>query len=229
MLTSIFRRSTWFHGISAVWLLRCIELNFIFWISFCPQAAETKNKDLEGRIEGLQMDMEDSQQKQGNMKGELKKFMDILDGKIDELHEFRQGLSKLGVDNWEKSGTELRGSEVRYEGLTTVCLQGRNYVAPTPPKWCPLRNNQLWLLINTTMWERNVLERESDTGRLTRRRASMPQQTAPFCALKLNQESHFELTFPFLWGEMALKSWWWVLRFCPSVFSGGCSRVEEGT
>ncbi|XP_078139284.1 homer protein homolog 2 [Centroberyx gerrardi] len=63
------------------------------------QAAETKNKDLEGRIEGLQVDIDDNQQKQGNMKGELKKFMDILDGKIDELHEFRQGLSKLGVDN----------------------------------------------------------------------------------------------------------------------------------
>ncbi|KAM7424417.1 hypothetical protein PAMA_000657 [Pampus argenteus] len=63
------------------------------------QAAEIKNKELEGRIEGLQLDMEDSQHKQGNMKNELKKFMDILDGKIDELHEFRQGLSKLGVDN----------------------------------------------------------------------------------------------------------------------------------
>ncbi|XP_022605362.1 homer protein homolog 2 isoform X2 [Seriola dumerili] len=63
------------------------------------QAAETKNKELEGRIEGLQLDIDDSQQKQGNMKGELKKFMDILDGKIDELHEVRQGLSKLGVDN----------------------------------------------------------------------------------------------------------------------------------
>ncbi|XP_026234144.1 homer protein homolog 2 isoform X3 [Anabas testudineus] len=63
------------------------------------QAAETKNKELEGRIEGLQVEINDSRQKQGNMKGELKKFMDILDGKIDELHEFRQGLSKLGVDN----------------------------------------------------------------------------------------------------------------------------------
>ncbi|XP_075933723.1 homer protein homolog 2 [Anarhichas minor] len=63
------------------------------------QTAETKNKELEGRVEGLQLDIEDSQQKQGNMKGELKKFMDLLDGKIDELHEFRQGLSKLGVDN----------------------------------------------------------------------------------------------------------------------------------
>ncbi|XP_072236978.1 homer protein homolog 2 isoform X2 [Leuresthes tenuis] len=63
------------------------------------QAAETKNKELEGRLEGLQTDIDDSRQKQGNMKGELKKFMDILDGKIDELHEFRQGLSKLGADN----------------------------------------------------------------------------------------------------------------------------------
>ncbi|KAM6943077.1 homer protein homolog 2 isoform 3-T3 [Xenentodon cancila] len=63
------------------------------------QAAETKNKELEGRIEGLQTDIDEGLQKQGNMKGELKKFMDILDGKIDELHEFRQGLSKLGADN----------------------------------------------------------------------------------------------------------------------------------
>uniref|UniRef100_A0AAY5L3Q6 WH1 domain-containing protein n=1 Tax=Esox lucius TaxID=8010 RepID=A0AAY5L3Q6_ESOLU len=63
------------------------------------QAADVKNKDLEERIGGLQADIEDSQSKQGNMKGELKKFMDILDGKIDELHEFRQGLSRLGVDN----------------------------------------------------------------------------------------------------------------------------------
>lgn len=45
------------------------------------------------------MDMDDSRQKQGNMKGELKNFMDILDGKLDELQEFRQGLAKLGVDN----------------------------------------------------------------------------------------------------------------------------------
>lgn len=64
-----------------------------------PQAAETKNKELEGRIDGLQLDIDESQQKQGHMKGELKKFMDVLDGKIDELHEVRQGLSKLGVDN----------------------------------------------------------------------------------------------------------------------------------
>ncbi|XP_041794255.1 homer protein homolog 2 [Chelmon rostratus] len=63
------------------------------------QAAEMKNNELEGRIGGLQVDIDDSRQKQGNMKGELKKFMDILDGKLDELHEFRQGLSKLGVDN----------------------------------------------------------------------------------------------------------------------------------
>ncbi|XP_020493546.1 homer protein homolog 2 isoform X1 [Labrus bergylta] len=63
------------------------------------QAAEAKNGELEGRVGSLQVDIDDSQQKQGQMKGELKKFMDILDGKIDELHEFRQGLSKLGVDN----------------------------------------------------------------------------------------------------------------------------------
>ncbi|KAJ3594130.1 hypothetical protein NHX12_006462 [Muraenolepis orangiensis] len=63
------------------------------------QTAETKNMDLEGRIGGLQVDVDENRQKQGDMQGELKKFMDILDGKIDELHEFRQGLSKLGVGN----------------------------------------------------------------------------------------------------------------------------------
>ncbi|XP_056869692.1 homer protein homolog 2 isoform X1 [Takifugu flavidus] len=63
------------------------------------QAAELKNTELEGRIGSLQTDIDDSRQKQGRMKGELKQFMDILDGKIDELHEFRQGLSKLGADN----------------------------------------------------------------------------------------------------------------------------------
>lgn len=66
---------------------------------FCPQAAELKNTELEGRIGSLQTDIDDSRQKQGRMKGELKQFMDILDGKIDELHEFRQGLSRLGADN----------------------------------------------------------------------------------------------------------------------------------
>ncbi|KAG7278154.1 hypothetical protein CRUP_019464 [Coryphaenoides rupestris] len=63
------------------------------------RGAETKNADLEGRIGSLQADVDENQQKQGAMQGELKRFMDILDGKIDELHEFRQGLSKLGVGN----------------------------------------------------------------------------------------------------------------------------------
>ncbi|XP_063043874.1 homer protein homolog 2 isoform X2 [Engraulis encrasicolus] len=63
------------------------------------QAAETANKELSDKMGVLQTDVEDSQQKQGHMKGELKKFMDVLEGKIDELHEVRQGLSKLGLDN----------------------------------------------------------------------------------------------------------------------------------
>lgn len=110
----------------------CLVVTVFF---ICPQAAETKNKDLEGRIDGLQMEINDSRQKQGNMKGELKKFMDILDGKIDELHEFRQGLSKLGVDNWEKwhRAERVTGQVWR------IYLQSWNYVAPTPQRWCPLR------------------------------------------------------------------------------------------
>ncbi|XP_019742078.1 homer protein homolog 2 isoform X1 [Hippocampus comes] len=63
------------------------------------QTAETKNRELEGKIDVLHMDVDDSRQKQGNVKGELKKLMDILDIKLDELHEFRRGLSRLGVDN----------------------------------------------------------------------------------------------------------------------------------
>lgn len=77
----------------------CCYVTCFFVVFIHQQAAEAKNGELEGRIGSLQVDIDDSRQKQGNMKGELKKFMDILDGKIDELHEFRQGLSKLGVDN----------------------------------------------------------------------------------------------------------------------------------
>lgn len=57
------------------------------------------NKELSEKMAGLQTDVDESHQKQGHMKVELKKFMDVLEGKIDELHEVRQGLSKLGLDN----------------------------------------------------------------------------------------------------------------------------------
>ncbi|XP_072551577.1 homer protein homolog 2 [Salminus brasiliensis] len=63
------------------------------------QAAEQASKDARGRVTVLQTEVEDSQQKHTHMKTELKKFMDVLEGKIDELHEVRQGLSKLGIDN----------------------------------------------------------------------------------------------------------------------------------
>lgn len=63
------------------------------------QAAESSNRDLSEKMTLLQSEIEHSQQKQRNMKSELKTFMDALDGKIDELHEVRQGISKLGVDN----------------------------------------------------------------------------------------------------------------------------------
>ncbi|XP_064168893.1 homer protein homolog 2-like isoform X1 [Anguilla rostrata] len=63
------------------------------------KAAERRNGELEARVEALQRDVEGRQQQQGNMKLELKKLTDTLDGKLDELQEFRQGLSKLGADN----------------------------------------------------------------------------------------------------------------------------------
>uniref|UniRef100_A0A671K5Q3 WH1 domain-containing protein n=1 Tax=Sinocyclocheilus anshuiensis TaxID=1608454 RepID=A0A671K5Q3_9TELE len=63
------------------------------------QAAETASRDLSEKMTLLQSEIDDSQHKQKNMKTELKKFMDVLDGKIDELHEVCQGISKLGIDN----------------------------------------------------------------------------------------------------------------------------------
>ncbi|CAM4585018.1 unnamed protein product [Leuciscus chuanchicus] len=63
------------------------------------QAAELKSQDLSEKLKLLQGEIDGSQHKHKNMKTELKKFMDLLDGKIDELHEVRQGISKLGVDN----------------------------------------------------------------------------------------------------------------------------------
>ncbi|CAI5792828.1 homolog 2 isoform X1 [Podarcis lilfordi] len=63
------------------------------------QAAEKRNKDLEEKVRALRTEVEESKHRQNNLKTELQTFLDVLDGKIDELHDFRQGLSKLGVDN----------------------------------------------------------------------------------------------------------------------------------
>ncbi|KAH0620002.1 hypothetical protein JD844_014488 [Phrynosoma platyrhinos] len=63
------------------------------------QAAEKRNKDLEEKVRALKTEVEDSKHRQNHLKTELQTFLDVLDGKIDELHDFRQGLSKLGVDN----------------------------------------------------------------------------------------------------------------------------------
>ncbi|XP_052008274.1 homer protein homolog 2-like isoform X1 [Xyrauchen texanus] len=63
------------------------------------KAAELTNRNLNEQMKQLNGEINDSEQKQKNVKTELKKFMDVLDGKIDELHEVRQGISKLGIDN----------------------------------------------------------------------------------------------------------------------------------
>ncbi|XP_060115899.1 homer protein homolog 2 [Heteronotia binoei] len=63
------------------------------------QVAENRNKDLEEKVRALQMDVEESRHRQNNLKTDLQTFLDVLDGKIDELHDFRQGLSKLGIDS----------------------------------------------------------------------------------------------------------------------------------
>ncbi|XP_060780268.1 homer protein homolog 2 isoform X2 [Neoarius graeffei] len=63
------------------------------------QAAELANQEARARVSVLQSEVSEGQQRHGAMKNELKKFMEILEGKIDELHEVRQGLSHLGMDN----------------------------------------------------------------------------------------------------------------------------------
>ncbi|KAK2847659.1 hypothetical protein Q7C36_009341 [Tachysurus vachellii] len=63
------------------------------------QAAELANQEARGRVSVLQSEVSEGQQRQRAMKTELKKFMELLEGKIDELHEVRQGLSHLGMDN----------------------------------------------------------------------------------------------------------------------------------
>ncbi|XP_029142202.1 homer protein homolog 2 [Protobothrops mucrosquamatus] len=63
------------------------------------QVAEKRNKDLEEKVKALRTEVEESKHRQNNLKTELQTFLDVLDGKIDELQDFRQGLSKLSVDN----------------------------------------------------------------------------------------------------------------------------------
>ncbi|XP_078393096.1 homer protein homolog 2 [Cetorhinus maximus] len=63
------------------------------------QAAENTNKELENKTKSLKSNIEESRHKQGNLKKELTSFLEVLDGKIDELHGFRRGLAKLGMDN----------------------------------------------------------------------------------------------------------------------------------
>lgn len=65
---------------------------------FC-QAAERDNQNLEDKVLSLKTDVEESQYRQRHLKGELRSFLEVLDGKIDDLHDFRRGLSKLGTDN----------------------------------------------------------------------------------------------------------------------------------
>ncbi|XP_069078661.1 homer protein homolog 2 [Pleurodeles waltl] len=63
------------------------------------EAAEIKNKELEERVRTLKTDVEESKHRHGHLKMELKQFLEVLDVKIDDLHEFRHGLSKLGIDS----------------------------------------------------------------------------------------------------------------------------------
>ena len=63
------------------------------------QAAERDNQNLEDKVRSLKTDIEESKYRQRHLKVELKSFLEVLDGKIDDLHDFRRGLSKLGADN----------------------------------------------------------------------------------------------------------------------------------
>ncbi|KAF6273174.1 homer scaffold protein 2 [Rhinolophus ferrumequinum] len=63
------------------------------------EAAERDNQNLEDKVLSLRSDIEESKYRQRHLKVELKSFLEVLDGKIDDLHDFRRGLSKLGTDN----------------------------------------------------------------------------------------------------------------------------------
>lgn len=63
------------------------------------QTAERDNQNLEDKVRSLKTDVEESKYRQRHLKVELKNFLEVLDGKIDDLHDFRRGLSKLGTDN----------------------------------------------------------------------------------------------------------------------------------
>nr|KAF6410039.1 homer scaffold protein 2 [Rousettus aegyptiacus] len=63
------------------------------------EAAERDNQNLEDKVRSLKTDIEESKYRQRHLKVELKNFLEVLDGKIEDLHDFRRGLSKLGTDN----------------------------------------------------------------------------------------------------------------------------------
>ena len=53
------------------------------------QAAERDNQNLEGKVRSLKTDIEESKYRQRHLKVELKSFLEVLDAKIDGLHDFR--------------------------------------------------------------------------------------------------------------------------------------------
>uniref|UniRef100_A0A8C3X051 Homer scaffold protein 2 n=1 Tax=Catagonus wagneri TaxID=51154 RepID=A0A8C3X051_9CETA len=61
---------------------------------YVSEKLEGEKQMMEGRT-----DIEESRYRQRHLKVELKSFLEVLDGKIDDLHDFRRGLSKLGADN----------------------------------------------------------------------------------------------------------------------------------
>lgn len=69
------------------------------YISEKLEAAERDNQNLEDKVRALKTDVEESKYRQRHLQVELKSFLEVLDGKIDDLHDFRRGLSRLGTDH----------------------------------------------------------------------------------------------------------------------------------
>ncbi|XP_057350751.1 homer protein homolog 2 isoform X2 [Manis pentadactyla] len=63
------------------------------------EAAERDNQDLEDKVRSLKTDVEESRCRERHLKAELRSFLEVLDGKLDDLHDFRRGLSTLGADD----------------------------------------------------------------------------------------------------------------------------------
>ena len=69
------------------------------YISEKLEAAKRDNQNQRDKVLSLKTDIEESNYWPCHLKAELKNFLKVLDGKINDLHNFCGGLCKLGKEN----------------------------------------------------------------------------------------------------------------------------------